>query len=356
MNDGAIGSKIPDAFLPVRPEWLALQADEPVLEPDLPIVDPHHHLMDMRGHQYMLPDFLTDVATGHRLVASLFVECRVFYRPWGPDDRKSLGETEFVNGVAAMSASGLYGQTRACAGIIGNVDLRFGDRARAALEAHVAAAGGRFRGIRNVAAWHKDGLRATSASPPPGLLLDHEFRKGFAALAPLGLTFDAWLLHTQLLDLIDLAHAFPDTTIICDHIGGPATFGPYAGRREEVFADWSRSMRELARCPNVNVKLGGMGMHVLGFDFPNRPRPPSSAQLAESWKPYVDLCLDAFGPRRAMFESNFPVDKGTCSWLVLWNAFKRLAASGSVEEKRALFHDNACRIYGLDLAAQGVVV
>ncbi|MFO1079317.1 MAG: amidohydrolase family protein [Reyranellaceae bacterium] len=348
--------KIPDAFLTVRPDWLALGEPEPVLEPDLPIVDPHHHLMDMPGHEYMLPAFLDDLATGHRLVASLFVECRVFYRPYGPDDRRSLGETEFVNGIAAMAASGRYGPARICAGIIGNVDLRFGDRAKGALEAHVAAAGGRFRGIRNVAAWHKDGLRATSANPPPGLLRDPTFRRGFAALAPLGLSFDAWVLHTQLDDLIDLARAFPDTTIVCDHIGGPATFGPYAGKRDAVFADWSRSMRALARCPNVQVKLGGMGMHVLGFDFPTKPVPPTSQQLADAWRPYVELCLEAFGINRAMFESNFPVDKGTCSWRVLWNAFKRLAAGASADEKRALFGGNACRIYGLDLAAQGIEV
>jgi L-fuconolactonase len=337
-------------FLTVRPDWLA-RHNEPVLEPDLPIVDPHHHLMDHAGHRYMLPEFLDDAGSSHHLLASLFVECRVFYRAQGPAERRSLGETEFVNGVAAMSASGLYGPVRACAGIIGNVDLRFGDRAGPALEAHIAAAGGRFRGIRNVAAWHKDGIKATTANPPPGLLLDAEFRRGFAWLGKLGLTFDAWLLHTQLPDLIDLAKAFPGTTIICDHIGGPAGIGPYEGKRSEVLAAWSRSMRELARCPNVNVKLGGMGMHVLGFDFHTREKPPSSEVLAEAWKPYVELCLEAFGPQRAMFESNFPVDKGTCSWLVLWNAFKRLAAGCSADEKRALFSGTACRVYGLDLAA-----
>jgi predicted TIM-barrel fold metal-dependent hydrolase len=353
MTNAPAEQRISEGFLSVRPDWLALHS-EPVLEPDLPIIDPHHHLMDAPGHRYMLPDFLDDVRGGHRLIASLFVECRVFYRPYGPEDRRSLGETEFVNGVAAMSASGIYGPVRVCAGIIGNVDLRFGDRAGPALEAHIAASGGRFRGIRNVAAWHKDGIKATSANPPPGLLLDPSFRRGFAALGRLGLTFDAWLLHTQLGDLIDLARAFPDTTIICDHIGGPAGIGPYVGKRDEVFADWSKSMRELSRCPNVRVKLGGMGMHLLGFDFPIRERPPSSQQLADAWKPYVELCIEAFGAERAMFESNFPVDKGTCSWLVLWNAFKRLAAGCSPDEKRALFLGTACQVYGLDLAKQGI--
>ncbi|TXL72307.1 amidohydrolase [Vineibacter terrae] len=355
MSDASAVQRISNDFLPVRPDWLARHA-EPVIEPDLPIVDPHHHLMDSPGHRYLLPEFLDDAGSGHRLVASLFVECRVFYRPYGADDRRSLGETEFVNGVAAMGASGAYGPTRACAGIIGNVDLRFGDRAGPALEAHVAAAGGRFRGIRNVAAWHKDGIKATTANPPQGLLLRPDFRQGFAWLARLGLTFDAWLLHTQLGDLIDLARAFPDTTIICDHIGGPAGIGPYAGRRSDVFTEWETAMRTLSRCPNVNVKLGGMGMHVMGFDFHMGERPVTSEVLADGWRPYVDVCLDAFGPDRAMFESNFPVDKGSCSWVVLWNAFKRLASGMSADEKRALFMGTACRVYGLNLAAQGIAV
>ncbi len=353
MTEATSEQRVSNDFHPVRPDWISRRS-ETALEPDLPIVDPHHHLLDAPGHRYLLSEFLEDAALGHRLVASLFVECREFYRPYGSDDRRSLGETEFANGVAAMSASGKYGPARVCAGIIGNVDLRFGDRAGAALEAHVAAGGGRFRGIRNVAAWHKDGIRATTANPPPGLLRDPEFRRGFASLGRLGLTFDAWLLHTQIDDLIDLARAFPDVTIICDHIGGPAGIGPYVGRRNEVFVEWRASMRELATCPNVNVKLGGMGMHVMGFDFHQREMPPSSQNLADAWKPYVETCIEAFGHDRAMFESNFPVDKATCSWTVLWNAFKRLATGASADEKRALFMGTACRVYGLDLAAQGI--
>lgn len=353
MNDSLAARPSSNDFFPVRPEWLACHS-ETVLEPDLPIVDPHHHLMDAPGHRYMLPEFLDDIGSGHNLVASLFVECREFYRPYGPDDRRSLGETEFANGVAAMSASGKYGPARACAGIIGNVDLRFGDRAGPALEAHIAASGGRFRGIRNVGAWHKNGIKATTANPPPELLLDPEFRRGFAWLARFGLTFDAWIVHTQLGDLLDLARAFPDTTIVCDHIGGPIGIGPYAGKRSEVFTEWSASMRALADCPNVNVKLGGMSMHLMGFDFHRHDLPPSSEQLANAWRPYVEFCVETFGPQRSMFESNFPVDKGCCSWAVLWNAFKRLAAGSSADEKRSLFMGTACRVYGLDLMAQDI--
>jgi len=339
---------IATGFLTVRPDWLALHHED-ALEPDLPIVDPHHHLWDRPGNRYLLPELLQDTNSGHNVVATLFVECRAMYRDEGPDERKSLGETEFVNGIAAQSASGGYGKTKACAGIVGNVDLRFGSRAKAALEAHVAVSGGRFRGIRNVSPWHPSGIRASTATPPPELLRDKSFREGFAALGQLGLTFDAWLLHTQLDDVIDLARAFPGTTIILDHVGGPLGIGPYAGKRDEVFSAWSGKIRELARCPNVVVKLGGLAMHTTGFDFPERAKPATSEQLAEAWKPYIETCIDAFGPQRGMFESNFPVDKGTCSYAVLWNTFKRLAKSFSAAEKTALFSGTACKVYGISL-------
>ena len=331
-------------FLPVRPEWLALHREE-IVEPELPIVDPHHHLWDRPGDPYLLPQLLDDTGSGHNIVATLFVECRAMYRAEGPAPLRSLGETEFVNGVAAMSASGKYGATRACAGIVGNVDLRLGAAAREALEAHMRAAGERFRGIRNGSAWHKDGIKATSANPPPGLLLDAKFREGFAELAPLGLSFDGWLLHTQIGEFLDLARAFPGTTMILDHVGGPIGIGPYAGRRQEVFAEWSASIRELARCANVSVKLGGLAMHVGGFGFQLHPQPPSSEALAAAWKPYIETCIAAFGPERCMFESNFPVDKGMCSYAVLWNAFKHITAGASAAEKRALYSGTAARIY-----------
>ena len=337
----------PSPFIAVRPEWLDQHREE-ILEPDLPIVDPHHHLWDRPGNRYLLPDLLADTGSGHRIAATVFVECRAMYRACGPDELRSLGETEFVNGVAAMSASGLYGDTRACAAIVGNVDLRLGGRAREVLEAHVAVSGGRFRGIRNISAWHAGGVRTSSYEPPPGLLRDPMFRQGYAQLAPLGLSFDAWLLHTQLDEVIDLARAFPDTTLVLDHIGGPIGIEDYAGRRAQVLADWSAKIAELARCPNVVVKLGGMAMRLSGFDFHTRALPPDSRALADAWKPYVSVCIDAFGVDRCMFESNFPVDKGMCSYQVLWNAFKRLAAGCSDAEKSALFSGTARRVYRLE--------
>ncbi len=345
----ADSSRVSNDFIALKPDWLALHHEE-VLEPHLPIVDPHHHLWDHAGNPYFLPHLREDLGSGHNIVATVFVECRTMYRADGPPELKSLGETEFVNGIAAMSASGTYGPTRACAGIVGNVDLRHGARAAAILEAHMAVAGGRFRGIRNGSAWHAAGIKATSANPPPGLLLDRGFREGFAALAPLGLSFDAWLVHTQIGDVLDLARAFPDTTIVLDHVGGPLGIGPYVGMRDQVFAEWRAAIRELALCHNAHVKLGGLGMHTIGFDFHARERPPTSEQLAKAWKPYIETCIAAFGAKRSMFESNFPVDKGTCSYQVLWNAFKRITAGCSASEKSALFGGTANTVYRLDLA------
>jgi len=344
----AAAPRISNDFLHVRPDWLALRTEE-VIEPDLPIVDPHHHLWDRAGDRYLLPELMADIASGHNVVATVFVEARVMYRADGPEELRSLGETEFVNGVAAMSASGGYGTTRACAGIVGKIDLRIGSRAKGILEQHIARAGGRFRGIRNGSAWHKEGIKATTANPPPELLLDRSFREGFAVLSKLGLSFDAWLLHTQIDELTDLARAFPDTTIVMDHVGGPIGIGSYVGKRQEVFEHWRKSLQALARCSNVNVKIGGLGMHLFGFEFHADPQPPLSRSLAEAWKPYVETCIEAFGAERCMFESNFPVDKGSCSYLALWNAFKRIAANHSAAEKKALFSGTASRIYRLDV-------
>ena len=259
-----------------------------------------------------------------------------------------VGEVEFVNGVAAMSASGAYGPTRACDGIVGTADLRAGTEVKAVLEAEIRAGGGRFRGIRQVSAWDADAnIMRPMPSRPQGLLSEKTFREGFACLAPLNLSFDAFLLHPQLPELIDLARAFPETRIVLDHVGGPIGIGSYSSRRDEVFRDWQTSIRKLAKCDNVSVKLGGLGMRLAGFDFHARERPPSSEALAEAWQPYIETCIEAFGPRRSMFESNFPPDKGTCSYAVLWNAFKRLTAKYSDAEKAAMFAGTAAAFYRL---------
>jgi predicted TIM-barrel fold metal-dependent hydrolase len=346
------------------------EAREPILEPDLPIVDPHHHLWDRpaglatarkTGHgfeeiirgtpRYLLDELLADVTSGHRVRATVYLECGAMYRAAGPEALRCVGETEFVNGVAAMTASGLYGDVRACAGIVGHADLRRGAGVEEVLRAHIAAAPERFRGIRQSASWDEDPgvLGPLSGRVPAGLYRDAKFREGFAVLERLGLSFDAWLLEPQLPELIDLARAFPGTPIVLDHIGTPLGIAAYAGKRESRFGAWRESIRTLAECANVVVKLGGLAMPFAGFtSFDASPR-ASSEVLARDWKPYVAACIEAFGADRCMFESNFPVDSLTCSYATLWNAFKRLAAGYSADEKAALFGGTAARVYRLKL-------
>jgi predicted TIM-barrel fold metal-dependent hydrolase len=332
-----------------RPDWLSLHNEE-VLDPARPIVDPHHHLWDRGGQRYLIDDIASDLASGHNVIATVYVEARSMYRAHGLEAFRPVGEVEFANGAAAMSASGGYGPAAVCAGIVGHVNLLLSDAAGEVLEAEISAGQGRFRGIRHSSAWDADpNVAHMYAARPKGLLLDATFRKGFAHLAPLGLSFDAWLFHPQIGELADLARAFPDTRIVLDHCGGPAGTGQYANRREEIFATWKASIREIAKCPNVAVKLGGLGMCLLGYDFHERAMPPSSEELAAAWRPYIETCIEAFGPERAMFESNFPPDKGQCSYQVIFNAFKRIAAHCSEAEKDALFSKTATQVYRLRL-------
>ena len=336
-------------YIPVRDDWLARRT-ETILEPELPIIDPHHHLWERPGWRYMLDDLLSDTNSGHNIIATVFVQCRSMHRAGGLEEMKPVGETEFVNGVAAMSASGGFGKTKICAGIVGHADLRLGTRVRPVLEAHIRAGGGRCRGIRHITAWDADPTLMNPAyAPPPGLMADATFRQGFACLAPLNLSFDAWLYHPQIGDVTSLAQAFPDTRICLNHVGGPLAIGVYASKRDEVFNMWSASIRALAKCPNVVVKLGGMAMRINGFDFHEKADPPSSESLAAAWKPYVETCIDAFGAPRCMFESNFPVDKGSYAYAPFWNACKILARGASATEKTDLFSGSATRFYRLDI-------
>ncbi|HQD81454.1 MAG TPA: amidohydrolase family protein [Quisquiliibacterium sp.] len=327
--------------------WLAGHTED-VLEPDLPIVDPHHHLWVANGQPYLLPELLADVGSGHDIRATVFAECRAMYRADGPEEWRSLGETEFVTGVSAMAASGTFGRTRACAAMFGYVDLRLGERVRPLLEAHLVASGHRFRGIRFSTAWDAS-ERLHRAVPEPELLRDARVRAGVACLGPLGLSLDVWVYHPQLDEVAELAAAFPDTTIILNHIGVPILGGPYAGRRDEVMAAWQAAMARVARHPNVVLKVGAIPIRVPGASAASSASaaPPSSETVAAAWKPFASTCIELFGVERCMFESNFPVQKRFCSYQVVWNAFKRLAAGASADEKRALFGGTAVRAYRL---------
>jgi L-fuconolactonase len=327
--------------------------DEPVLDPERPIVDPHHHLWD-RGpaNRYLLPELLADIqGSGHNIRATMFVECSSMYRADGDPRFASLGEVEFANGVGAMCASGGYGDVRACSGIIGRVDLTQGAAAAEVLAAMLERAPDRLRGIRQMAAWDASPEVSTLVRPPPpNLLADPGFREGFACLGPLGLSFDVWVYHPQLPQVIELADTFPDTTIVLNHMGGRAAVGPYRSRAAAEAQEWAANIAALARRPNVMVKIGGIGMKLAGFDFYERGLPPSSEELAAAWKPYVDTCIEAFSPQRSMLESNFPVDKTCCTYRVLWNGLKRLVADYSRDEKDALFAGCAIRTYRLPVS------
>ncbi len=327
--------------LPVREEWLA-RTSEPALEPEIPVIDAHHHLWDRPGSRYVEEDLRRDIASGHDIRATVYVQCRSFYRSGGEEALRPVGEVERIAGIAAERAS--PERARIGAAIVGGADLGLGDRVEPVLEAMIVAAGGRLRGIRNPTAWHADpSVRSSPVLPPAGLLCDRRFREGVARLAPLGLVLDVWIYQTQLPELRDLASVFPGTTIVLDHLGGPLC----AGRDAALSAEWRREMRALARLPNVRVKLGGLGMRVTGYLFHERAAPPSSRELADAWKPWIATCIELFGPGRCMFESNFPVDKGMFGYPLLWNAFKRLTAGFATGERAALFSGTAGRVYGI---------
>ena len=337
---------------PVRAKWLE-QVSEEALEPDLPIIDAHHHLWKLPHDTYLLPELLADLRPekgGHNLVATVFAECGAMYRTDGPPELRSVGEVEFANGVAAQSASGAFGPSRACAAIFGSVDLMLGREAGRVLDAHIARAPDRYRGVRPIVASDPHGVLDPWPNAPEGMMASAAFRDGARELARRGLSLDIWVFHHQLNEVATLAAAVPDLTIILDHIGTPLGMGYYAGRRAEVFADWQSRLSQVSACPNVVVKLGGLNMHFNGFCWNERPLPPTSDELAVADGPYYRAAIDLFGPDRCLFESNFPMDKRACGYGVLWNAHKKIARGFSAEDKALMFHDVAARVYRIEPA------
>lgn len=336
---------------PLEPAaWLALVQEE-VEDPDLPIVDPHHHLWDYRGRPgfqplYLLNELLADTQSGHRVERTVFVECDWAYRTDGPEELRPVGETEFVAEVAAASAQ--RGGSR-IAGIVAAADLRLGDRLGAVLDAHAEAGQGLFRGIRHRLAHDPTGSVRTSraALPTAGLMGSDEFRAGVAELGSRGYTFDAWLYHEQLPELIEMASVVGGTTIVLNHIGAPLGVGSFAGRRADVLAVWRTHLAELAKAPNVVVKLGGIGMTPYGSGWSERATPATSDEIVAEWGDPIRFIIEQFGSHRCMFESNFPVDKVSCSYRVLWNAFKKMTADVAATDRADLFAGTAARVYSL---------
>ena len=328
-------------------QWLDLVREE-ILDPERMICDPHHHLWDHDSNAYLLPELLADIGQGHNVVSTVFVECGSMYSDSATAALAPVGETEFVNGIAAMSASGQYGPAKVCAGIVSYADLSLGSDVGPVLDAHMRAST-RFRGIRHAAGWDASAVvRNSHTNPVEHLFLDETFQQGFAQLEQRGLSFDAWLYHPQISDLATLAKAFPKVTIIFDHFGGPLGIGPYADKSEEIFVQWQKDVVQLALCPNVVAKLGGIVMPINGFGWHKRGKPPTSDEIVAATGRYHDFAIGAFGPERCMFESNFPVDKQSCSYHVLWNAFKKIAKKHTQADQQWLFHDTASRAYRLN--------
>ena len=331
-------------YPPPDPAWLALAREE-VIDPGLAIIDAHHHLWEEGGHAYLLDELAEDLACGHNVVATVLVQAGYAYRSSGPEEFRSAGETEAVTKVA-KEAERRGVAARLCAAIVSFADLTLGERLEAVLDEHRRVADGRLRGIRHSVSHDShfpDGIVLRPA--PRYLLADPAYRDGLRRLVVNDLSYEAMLDHQQLPELADMARALPDLRIMLDHYGTPIGVGPYKTREKERFSDWRRDMTELARCPNVHVKLGGLGMIITGAEWHERPAPPSSQELADSWRPWFETAIELFGAQRCVFESNFPVDKAMYDYITLWNAFKRLASGASESERAALFHDNAARFY-----------
>lgn len=333
-------------IFPPRLAWLKRARAEDAIDPDLPIIDAHHHLWDRPGNRYLLSDFVEDLSSGHQVTATVFADAGAMYRSFGPEDMRPVGETEFIAGVAAMSDSGQYGPARVCQGIVAHADLR-SDNISGILDAHEAASGTRLRGIRQSGAWDPSPSILSPTSPGPHLYVDPRFIRGARQLTSRSLVLDVYVFHPQLDDVIALSDTLEELTIVVDHVGTPLGYGSYARRGDEVFSMWRRSMTALAARDNVVVKLGGLTSRLALFNSLELHAPLSSAELAGLWKPYLYSCIELFGPHRCMFESNFPVDKTGTSYFLLWNAFKRIAADASPDEKQALFSRTARRVYRL---------
>jgi L-fuconolactonase len=328
-------------------DWLA-QVHEEIIDPARKICDPHHHLWDRNGSRYLLHELLDDIDSGHNVVSTVFVECDSMFNVDQPAHLSPVGETEFVQGVAAMSSSGEYGICRAAAGIVSFADLTLGTRVKEVLGAHIAASPNRFRGIRHATSWHQNpDIRNSHSGPVEHQLGADDFREGFTELGQLGLSFDAWCYHTQIPEVVDLARDNPEVTIILDHFGGPLGIGPYEGKADEVFAQWRETIAMLEDLPNVYFKLGGINMKINGYGWHKRDKPPTSDELVEKTAPYYETCINTFGVQRCMFESNFPVDKESVSYPILWNAFKKMTQSLTNSDKDWLFHDTATSVYRL---------
>lgn len=349
-RDGVVLPAEFGGLVPPDEAWLAQETREDILLPALPIIDAHHHLWVRPSYTYLAPEFAADLATGHNVVATVYAECSSMYRSDGPRSLRPVGETEFVVGQAAQSASGLYGPTRIAAAMFCAADLTLGAAVREVLEAHVVAGNGRFRGIRSQYNWDaSDAIRNGAGAVRAGMLVEPTVQSGVQVLAEMHLVLDSYVFFRQLPEVAATADQHPSLQIVLNHCGGPLGYGPYVRDKADHYTAWKRDMIEVARRPNVVCKLNGVLNRSAAFDYFQADRPATSHQLADLWRPWIEPCIEAFGADRCMFESNYPVEKVGVSYATIWNTFKRLSMAASDEERSAMFSGNAARIYGVTL-------
>ena len=335
--------------LPVRQEWLNQLIEDPIL-PNIPIIDPHHHLWDVGFGRYYIEELLEDInSSGHNIVSTVYIMSSSntkIYSKDGLEEFKPLTEIEFATSEGKRADLIPNNRVKVNASIVGSVDLTYGNKLQPVLEKAVNISEGRFKGIRMLLASHTDPRISSGAVKSDlGLMLHPNFIDGAKCVQDANLSLDFWIYHTQLNEMEKIARALPDLTIILNHIGGPIHIGEYEGKQAATHREWRSAMMRLSRIPNINVKLGGLGMAVNGAKFHNSKFPPNSVQLSDVWKPWIYETIDMFGFDRCMFESNFPVDKGSCSYGALWNAFKIIAKDMSDDEINKLFSKNAAKIY-----------
>ena len=326
--------------------------EEPI-DPAQPIIDPHHHFWPSAGGhapfqwpRYLLDDFLEDLNSGHDIIATVFLACGAAYRTNGPKRLACVGETEFVNAIADEAAKTPRNRTDVAAGIVGAADLLLGADVGEVLDAHLEAAPGRFRGTRFILAWDQDPGIHPRRHTQESFICSPVVRLGARELVRRDLHFETWVYHTQLEDMAEFARALPDLSIVVNHLGGPLGVGRYADRREEVFANWLLGMGALSGCPNVTVKLGGINMWTNGYDWDDLDYFPDSIEIMKKTREFYLRAIELFGVERCMFESNFPME--SVAYSTLWNVFKRISADFSSNEKAALFHETAARVYRLN--------
>ena len=335
--------------LPVRQEWLNQLIEDPIL-PNIPIIDPHHHLWDVGFGRYYIEELLEDInSSGHNIVSTVYIMSSSntkIYSKDGLEEFKPLTEIEFATSEGKRADLIPNNKVKVNASIVGSVDLTYGNKLQPVLEKAVNISEGRLKGIRMLLASHTDPRISSGAVKSDlGLMLHPNFIDGAKCIQDANLSLDFWIYHTQLNEMEKIARALPDLTIILNHIGGPIHLGEYEGKQAATHREWRSAMMRLSRIPNINVKLGGLGMAVNGAKFHNSKFPPNSVQLSDVWKPWIYETIDMFGFDRCMFESNFPVDKGSCSYGALWNAFKIIAKDMSDDEINKLFSKNAAKIY-----------